>query len=90
MSVQNGILSTKASRWPLCIDPQLQAVNWIKKKYEGPAFKSLILSEGPNSFMKDLENTIKRGGCCLFENIDEELDPTLDPLLEKNIVGRGG
>ncbi len=33
---------------------------------------------------------IKRGGCCLFENIDEELDPTLDPLLEKNIVGRGG
>lgn len=41
----------------------------------------MILSEGPNSFMKDLENTIKRGGCCLFENIDEELDPTLDPLL---------
>ena len=40
--------------------------------------------------MKDLENTIKRGGCCLFENIYEELDPTLDPLLEKNIVGRGG
>ena len=33
---------------------------------------------------------IKRGGCVLFENIDEELDPTLDPLLEKNIVGRGG
>lgn len=32
---------------------------------------------------------IKRGGCCLFENIDQELDPTLDPLLEKNIVGRG-
>jgi hypothetical protein len=31
--------------------------------------------------MKDLENTIKRGGACLFENIDEELDPTIDPLL---------
>lgn len=40
--------------------------------------------------MKEVENMIKRGGCCLFENIDEELDPTLDPLLEKNIVGRGG
>lgn len=68
--MQNGILSTKASRWPLCIDPQLQAANWIKKKYEGPSFKSLNLNDGPNAFMKDLENTIKRGGCCLFESID--------------------
>jgi len=44
------------------------------------------MNEGPNAFIKDLENTIKRGGACLFENIDEELDPTIDPLLEKNIV----
>lgn len=32
LSVQNGILTTQASRYPLCIDPQLQAVFWIKKK----------------------------------------------------------
>jgi dynein heavy chain, axonemal len=74
----------------LCIDPQLQAVNWIKKRYEGPTFKVLNMNEGPSSFIKDLENTIKRGGACLFENIDEELDPTIDPLLEKNIVERAG
>ena len=90
LSVQNGILSTKASRWPLCIDPQLQAVNWIKKRYDGPTFKVLNINEGPSAFIKDLENTIKRGGACLFENIDEELDPTIDPLLEKNIVERAG
>jgi dynein heavy chain len=83
-------LATKATRWPLCIDPQLQAVNWIKKKYEGPLLKTLNMNEGPNAFIKDLENTIKRGGTCLFENIDEELDPTIDPLLEKNIVDRAG
>ena len=78
----------------MCIDPQLQAVNWIKKKYDtGPTsaqtFKSLNINDGPSAFIKDVETMIKRGGCCLFENIDEELDPTLDPLLEKNIVGRG-
>ncbi|KAL4712607.1 hypothetical protein ACJJTC_007202 [Scirpophaga incertulas] len=32
LSVQNGILTTRASRFPLCIDPQTQALNWIKKK----------------------------------------------------------
>lgn len=54
LSVQNGILATKATRWPLCIDPQLQAVNWIKKRYEGPTFKVLNINEGPSAFIKDL------------------------------------
>ncbi len=39
LSVQNGILTVRANRWPLCIDPQMQAVNWIKiregKQLEG-------------------------------------------------------
>ncbi|TUV82046.1 Dynein heavy chain 10, axonemal [Bagarius yarrelli] len=34
LSVQNGILTTRASRFPMCIDPQQQALNWIKKKEE--------------------------------------------------------
>lgn len=32
LSVQNGILTNFASRYPLCIDPQMQAVTWIKTK----------------------------------------------------------
>ena len=34
-SVQNGILTTKSTRFPLCIDPQQQAVSWIKRTYAG-------------------------------------------------------
>ncbi len=44
------------------------------------------MNEGAGAFIKDLENTVRRGGTVLFENIDEEIDPTLDPLLEKNII----
>lgn len=42
LSIQNGILTTRASRFPLCIDPQQQALNWIKKKEEGKNLKVTI------------------------------------------------
>lgn len=31
VSIDNAILATKTSRWPLMIDPQSQANTWIKK-----------------------------------------------------------
>ncbi len=89
LSVQNGILTTRASRWPLCIDPQLQAITWIKRKYEN-SLKVMNMNEGAAVYLKPLENCIKEGKPFLFENLDEEIDPTIDPLLEKNYVNRSG
>ena len=33
MSNQNASILTNCERWPLMIDPQLQGIKWIKKKY---------------------------------------------------------
>jgi len=86
LSIQNGILTTRASRWPLCIDPQLQAVNWIKNKEKDLK----VMTFNDSAFLKILEGCIKFGKPFLFENVDNELDPIIDPVLEKNIVVKAG
>ncbi|CAK4656794.1 hypothetical protein LEN26_006663 [Aphanomyces euteiches] len=86
-SVQNGILTTKSSRFPLCIDPQQQAVGWIKRREEKNNLTVKTLNDG--DFMKHLELAIQFGNPFLFESVDEELDPILDPVLEKSTFMEG-
>ena len=47
------------------------------------------LHETTTSLMKHLELAIQFGNPFLFENVDEDLDPMLDPVLEKNVVQDG-
>eukprot|EP00644_Phytophthora_capsici_P007267 jgi/Phyca11/16825/fgenesh1_pg.PHYCAscaffold_22_\ len=79
--------ATIQNRFPLCIDPQQQAVNWIKKKEEKNSLTVKTLSDP--DFMKHLELAIQFGNPFLFESVDEELDPILDPVLEKSTFMEG-
>jgi dynein heavy chain len=80
-----------ASRWPLCIDPQMQAIQWIKAK-ESQAKKTnfVVLTFTSGDYIKKLEMAIKFGQTVLFESIDTDIDPMIDPVLEKNYVIRAG
>lgn len=88
LSIQNGILTNFASRYPLCIDPQMQAVTWIKAKEAAHNMKLLTFNQ--SDYMKQLEMALRFGQPVLFENISTEIDPLLDPVLEKAVVTQAG
>lgn len=88
LSIQNGILTTRASRFPLCIDPQQQAVTWIKKREFHNNLK--ILSFNEPDFLKQLEMSIKYGSPVLFQDIDDYIDPVIGNLLEKKFKTQAG
>lgn len=83
LSVQNGILTLRGSRFPLCIDPQTQALHWIKRKEEKNNLKTLSFSD--LDFLKHLDMAIKYGLPVLFQDVDDYIDPVVDNILEKDI-----
>ena len=84
-SIQNGILTMKATdRFPLCIDPQQQASSWLKNTFKGQQL--IVKALYDREFMKHLELCIEFGNAFLFENVGEEIDPILTPILEKKIT----
>ena len=42
VSIESGIIVWKSSRWPLIIDPQMQANRWLKKMYKKSQVKNNI------------------------------------------------
>ncbi|CAF1508861.1 unnamed protein product, partial [Adineta ricciae] len=87
-SVENGIIQSNSRRWPLMIDPQGQANKWIKNM-EKP--KNLhIIKPSDSDYVRVLENCIQFGHPVLMENVGEEIDPLLEPLLLKQTFKQGG
>jgi dynein heavy chain, axonemal len=87
-STENGLFATRGRRWPLMIDPQGQANKWIKNMHRDNNLQVIKLTE--SDFLRTLENAIRFGQPVLLENVEEELDPALEPVLLKQVFKKQG
>ena len=86
MSTENATILCNATRWPLMIDPQLQGIKWIKNR-EGDELKVIRL--GQKGYLEAIERAISNGDCVLIENLEEDMDPVLDPVIGRNTIKKG-
>lgn len=89
-STENGIMVTMAERWGLCIDPQQQANRWIKKQLEKEDAAYYRFFKTPN-FLREISGCVRNGRPVLIEDIEEQIDPSIDPiLLKQQYIADGG
>ncbi|GMH97336.1 hypothetical protein TrST_g8180 [Triparma strigata] len=86
LSVQNGIMVTRSTRYPLLIDPQGQALAWIKEheKDKLPGFGTTTL--GHPKLREQLEFCMCEGKALIIASVENEIDAMLTSVLEKQII----
>ncbi|DBA03213.1 TPA: hypothetical protein N0F65_003933 [Lagenidium giganteum] len=86
LSIQNGILVARAARFPLLIDPQGQALSWVlnREAERMPSFGIVPVSS--QKLRDQLEYCVTEGKTLVLDQVDQEVDPILNNLLDKNIV----
>lgn len=87
ISIENGAIITMCKRWPLIIDPQIQGIKWLKSKQEQDGYVPCQLTQ--KNWVRAIRQAISDGMACIIENIGEEIDATLDPVLSRAIYKKG-
>ncbi|OHS94615.1 Dynein heavy chain family protein [Tritrichomonas foetus] len=85
-SEENATLVLNGERWPLCIDPQNQANKWIKLMYKD---KLIVMTTKKENYISILENALQTGQQCLLQDIGEDIDPSLMPIMNREFVKQG-
>ncbi|XP_076826201.1 dynein axonemal heavy chain 1-like isoform X3 [Clavelina lepadiformis] len=88
LSVENGVIVQYSQRWPLFIDPQGQANKWVKSMEKDNGLDVIKLTD--RDFLRSLENAVRFGKPMLLENVLEELDPAIEPILLKQVFKQQG
>lgn len=80
--------SKVGGRWPLLIDPQLQGAKWVAAKEGSHGLITTRLTA--TGYLDVVAKAVETGMPLLIENLPEELDPVLLPLLTRQLVQKGG
>lgn len=86
MSTQNATILTNCERWPLLIDPQLQGIKWLRSHY-GSNLR--VINLGQKGYVDVIEQAVVSGEPVLIENLEETVEPVIDPLLSRQTIKKG-
>ena len=87
LSIENGIIMFKTSKWPLMIDPQNQASIFLKKygfDVKSTSFQCIKISDA--KMMDTVISGVKYGSWIMLDNVGIEIDNSLEPILQRQQV----
>ncbi|CAE7532613.1 ODA4, partial [Symbiodinium microadriaticum] len=87
ISIENGSIITNCKRWPLLIDPQQQGIKWLRQKEEENGLQVFQLNQ--KGWQRKVEQAITNGHTIIVENIQVDIDATMDPVLSRAIYKKG-
>uniref|UniRef100_A0A1A9VZG6 Dynein heavy chain coiled coil stalk domain-containing protein n=1 Tax=Glossina brevipalpis TaxID=37001 RepID=A0A1A9VZG6_9MUSC len=87
-STENGVVVMESSRWPLIIDPQMQANAWVKNYEEKNDLKVIDFTQP--DYLRTLEGALTNGNPVLLQNVGELIDQAINPILRKSYTVQGG
>lgn len=87
ISIENGSVITNCKRWPLLIDPQTQGIKWLRTKEEKNGLQVFQLNQ--KGWQRKVEQAIMNGQTIIIENLGEDIDATMDPVLSRAIYKKG-
>jgi dynein heavy chain, axonemal len=86
-SKENGAMVAYGPRYPLMIDPQQQAIKWVKRMERDNGLK--VIDPKQPDFQKTVEYAIQFGCPLLLQDVLEEIDPLLDPIMSRSFITKG-
>eukprot|EP00981_Chlorochromonas_danica_P009567 scaffold2734_cov243-Ochromonas_danica.AAC.5 len=83
ISIENGSVIMNCKRWPLLIDPQTQGIKWLRQKEEANGVEVFQLNQ--KGWQRKVEQAITNGRVIIIENLGEDIDATMDPVLSRAV-----
>eukprot|EP00775_Hariotina_reticulata_P007079 gene7079-7292_t len=89
VSIDNALIATRGSRWPLIIDPQGQASRWIRAHEARQGLVAVRCSDP--AVLKQVETAVRLGRPLLLEQAEQgALPPGLEALLMRQVDTHAG
>ena len=87
LSTQNAAIIVKSARFPLIVDPQMQAVVWIAGREKPNGLISCV--PGSSGWLDKVVRAIEEGVPLLLENVPASIEAILDNLVARAYVRKG-